>query len=244
MERKCDKCQLYKNLHNDFRKYKTDNYSKTCKKCLNELDKQRKKQKRKDIQETSIFECEICKEQKALKFFSKLKKFYKRKICKICYPLFVTKQKTDWCKNQHNTNINYRLKKSLAARLRAVLKKENTTMSYIGCNILYLREWLQYNFTSDMSWDNYGTYWSIDHVIPVSKFDLTDENDKYKCWNWSNLFPVTVEYNSSKKNSLDTQQINKVIKSLKTFKEEGSTTKWFSDELLNLFFSNLNLSSS
>lgn len=104
-------------------------------------------------------------------------------------------------------------------------------MSYIGCNIHYLKEWFEYNFTKEMNWDNYGSYWSIDHVIPVCKFDLSIEHEKLKCWNWSNMVPVTVTYNSSKKN-IDMNQVNNVIINLKKFKEEGSTTKWFSGELL------------
>ena len=74
--------------------------------------------------------------------------------------------------------MNYRIKKSLAARLRTVLVKNDSTMNYIGCNIQYLREWFEYNFTSEMNWDNYGSYWSIDHIIPVCKFDLTIEDEK------------------------------------------------------------------
>jgi 5-methylcytosine-specific restriction endonuclease McrA len=104
-------------------------------------------------------------------------------------------------------------------------------MNYIGCNIPYLREWFEYNFTGEMNWDNYGSYWSIDHVIPVSKFNLTNEDEKLKCWNWSNLVPATINFNSSKKDTLDIYQLHNNIEKLKKFKEEGSTTKWFSEEL-------------
>jgi hypothetical protein len=127
--------------------------------------------------------------------------------------------------------MNYRIKKSLAARLRNVLDKADTTMNYIGCNIQYFREWLEYNFTEEMNWDNYGSLWSIDHVIPVCKFDLTVEEEKFKCWNWSNMMPVTVKYNSSKKNII-MEQINYIMNKIEKFKEEGSTTKWFSSEFI------------
>jgi hypothetical protein len=237
-EKKCDKCEIMKTI-DKYRKYTNNNnsYSITCKKCLNDLDKLRKKNLRKKKQENCLAKCEKCFEEKALKEFAKLKKFYKKKICISCYPKFLTEQKNEWCKNEIKCNINYRLKKSLAARLRTVLVKDNSTMNYIGCNIQYLREWFEYNFTPEMNWTNYGSYWSIDHIIPVKKFDLTKDDDKLKCWNWSNLTPVTVAYNSSKKNNIDFIQINNVIKKLEKFKEEGSTTKWFSGELLlNLDF--------
>jgi hypothetical protein len=60
---------------------------------------------------------------------------------------------------------------------------------------------------------------------------LAIEDEKLKCWNWSNMMPVTINYNSSKK-SIDIDQINYIVKKLEKFKEEGSTTKWFSEEFL------------
>jgi hypothetical protein len=223
----CNKCEINYLINN----YRETQNGKTCKMCLNELDKTRKKNLRQKKAETTFAKCEKCQEEKALKCFAKLKKFYKKKICVSCYPKFLTDKKIEWCKNEHNTNMNYRIKKSLAARLRAVLVKTDLTMNYIGCNIQYLREWFEYNFTPEMNWDNYDSYWSIDHIIPVCKFDLTNEDEKLKCWNWTNLMPITVKYNSSNKN-IDMEQIRFIINKINKFKEEGSTTKWFSKEFI------------
>jgi len=225
IEQKCNKCEIIKPIE----KYRKN--SRTCKKCFNEMDKIRKKNLRKKKSETLLAKCEKCNEEKVLKDFAKLKKFYKKKICISCYPCFLKEMKTEWCRNERKSNINYRLKKSIAARLRTVLVKNDSTMSYIGCNVQYLREWFEYNFTEEMNWDNYGLYWSIDHIIPVCKFDLTNDDEKLKCWNWSNLMPVKINYNSSKKN-IDMNQINFILEKLEKFKEEGSTTKWFSEEFL------------
>lgn len=220
-QKECANCKVIKPL-NEYRKYtdKENSYAKTCKECLNERDKIRKKNLRQKKIETTMVKCEKCKEEKALKDFAKLKKFYKIKICLSCYPKFLKEQKNEWCKNETKSNINYRLKKSLATRLRTVLVKNDSTINYIGCNIQYLRKWFEYNFTKDMNWDNYGSYWSIDHIIPVCKFDLTIEDEKFKCWNWSNMVPVTIKYNSSKK-QIDINQIENILKKLKQFKEEG-----------------------
>lgn len=226
----CDKCTQTK-PNDKYRKYCENSYSRTCKKCLNEMDKIRKKNQRQKKAETFLAKCEKCNEEKILQDFTKLKRFYKKKICLSCYPDFLREQKTEWCRNERLTNINYRLKKSLAARLRNVLNKNDTTMNYIGCNIQYLREWFEYNFSSEMNWENYGSFWSIDHIIPVCKFDLTIEDEKLKCWNWSNLMPVTIKYNSSKK-EIDMNQVNFILNKIEKFKEEGSTTKWFSGEFI------------
>jgi hypothetical protein len=105
-------------------------------------------------------------------------------------------------------------------------------MNHIGCNIQYLKEWFEFNFTDEMNWDNYGKLWSIDHIIPVNCFDLTNEHEKLQCWNWSNLMPTTIQYNSSKKSKIDLNQVKYIVDRLMKFKEEGSTTKWFSEEYL------------
>jgi hypothetical protein len=251
----CDKCEINK-LIDKYRKYtdKKNSYSKTCKKCLNEPDKIRKKNLRKRKIEILLAKCEKCEQEKALQDFVKLKKFYKKKICISCYPMFLTEQKTECGRNESKSNINYRLKKSLAARLRSVLNKTNSTMNYIGCNIQYLREWIEYNFTPEMNWDNYCLYWLIDHIIPVCKFDLTKEDEKLQCWNWTNLIPVTLKINSSPKKPtsekeevvertmIPLDQIDNIIKKIEKFKEEGSTTKWFSREfILNLELINLKI---
>jgi len=229
-QKNCDKCEEIQPI-DKYRKYCENSFSKTCKKCLNEIDKIRKINRRKKKAETTLAKCEKCNQEKTLKEFSKLKKFYKKKICLSCYPEFLKQQKTEWCRKESKNNINYRLKKSLASRLRTVLIKNDSTMNYIGCNIQYLREWFEYNFTLEMNWENYGSYWSIDHIIPVCKFDLTVEDEKLKCWNWSNLMPVTVNFNSSKK-EINQNQINYILNKIEKFKEEGSTTKWFSEEFI------------
>jgi hypothetical protein len=182
--------------------------------------------------------CEKCCKEKSFKDFSKSKKIYKKKICFSCYSTFLTEQKNHNC-GQTNGNINYRLKKSLASHLRKVLTKNDTTMNYIGCNIQYLREWLEYNFTEEMNWENYGTYWLIEHVVPISKFDLINENEKFKCWNWSNLMPYPNGVRGTK-----FPDIHDIIEKINKFKEEGSTTKWFSGDILTLEFAKSKLDMS
>lgn len=213
-----------------YEKYKNVRNSDIINLYLHKCNETRKNKKKQNKFDSASVECEICKEEKSLENFAKSKKYYKKKICVLCYPSFLKNKKVNSCKKDCNANINYRIKKSLAARLRNVLEKNDTTMNYIGCNIQYLREWFEYNFTEEMNWDNYGYYWFIDHVIPIYKFDLSDEIEKLKCWNWSNMIPVPVNFNSKK--NINMNQINHILEKIKTFKEEGSTTKWFSEEFV------------
>jgi hypothetical protein len=250
MENKlCIKCGIEKSS-SGFRIYSNGSISNTCKTCCNEIDKIRKKNLRKKRLETAIYKCSLCNVDKVLKDFSsgsKEKKNYKKKVCLECYrrisePSDSLKKdscpKLLKCSNDSKSNINYRIKKSLAAQLRTVLHKENTTMSYIGCPIQYLREWFEYNFNPEMNWDNYGKYWHIDHIIPVDSFDLTNETQKKICWNWTNLVPFVKKANSSKKSNIQIEQLETIRNKLIKFKEEGSTTKWFSDDYIVLLLSN------
>jgi len=50
-------------------------------------------------------------------------------------------------------------------------KKEDKTINLLGYSALELKEYIENNFLPQMNWDNYGTEWHIDHIIPVSIFD-------------------------------------------------------------------------
>jgi hypothetical protein len=109
----CNNCNILKS-NSQYRLYSNGNIGTICKSCVNDQDKLRKQILRDKKYQTLIL-CEKCNKDKPLYQFSKLKKFYKRKICLQCYPEFLKEQKHEWCNNERKTNINYRIKKSLAA---------------------------------------------------------------------------------------------------------------------------------
>lgn len=49
-----------------------------------------------------------------------------------------------------------------------------------------------------MSWENYGSYWHVDHKIPCAKYDLTDPNQQKACFHFSNLQPLEASENIRK----------------------------------------------
>ena len=46
---------------------------------------------------------------------------------------------------------------------------------------------------------NHGTYWHLDHVIPVSFFDLNDPDELYLCFHYLNYMPITANDNLNNK---------------------------------------------
>lgn len=57
---------------------------------------------------------------------------------------------------------------------------------------------LEAEFDENMSWDNYGTYWQLDHIKPLSWFNL--ETEFLDAWALSNLQPLESSKNASKCN--------------------------------------------
>lgn len=90
-------------------------------------------------------------------------------------------------------NIQNRISNNLRIRLRTALKRNQKIGSAIidlGCSVEQLRIHLECQFDSKMTWDNYGRYWTIDHIKPLASFDLTDRAQFLEANNWSNLRPL------------------------------------------------------
>jgi hypothetical protein len=53
-----------------------------------------------------------------------------------------------------------------------------------------------------MNWENLGSYWQIDHIIPINAFNFKNTNEKYICFHWTNLQPLTCYENRFKSNKI------------------------------------------
>lgn len=53
-----------------------------------------------------------------------------------------------------------------------------------------------------MNWDNYGSYWEVDHVIPCNSFDIEDNNQQLECFNWKNCRPLEKSLNNKKNDKI------------------------------------------
>lgn len=96
-------------------------------------------------------------------------------------------------------NIQIKLTKRLRTRLWKALKgyRVGSAVKDLGCSIEYLKFWLEYQFQPGMTWDNYGE-WEIDHIKPLSKFNLEDRNQLLIACNWINLQPLWQQDNRQK----------------------------------------------
>lgn len=97
-----------------------------------------------------------------------------------------------------------RLKQNARSRFWKVMKKVKAVQTtdsfnhFIGCSTSFLKQHIEKQFESWMTWDNYGISWHVDHKKPLSHFDLFDPYQAKAAFHFSNLKPVSKEYNVSK----------------------------------------------
>ena len=87
----------------------------------------------------------------------------------------------------------YKIINSLRTGLYCAIKgnkKYKKTLEYLGCTIIEFKDKLSSEFTKEMSWENYGKVWHIDHIVPVSSFDFKDEQSQRICFHYSNMRPL------------------------------------------------------
>lgn len=72
----------------------------------------------------------------------------------------------------------------------------------LGCDLSFLREWIEDKFVGNMAWENYGKVWVIDHIVPFRMFDIFNEVDLKICWNYRNLMPIFKHDNVKKQGNV------------------------------------------
>ena len=127
-------------------------------------------------------------------------------------------QVNDWRKSWFNNNPNKKLADRIRSRIRAALKssrikKRENSESLIGCSFSELRVWIEEQWQSGMSWDNYG-HWHVDHIIPCAAYDLNDQVEQNKCFNYRNLRPLWAEDNIVKHDNFGVKELEGMPKEL------------------------------
>lgn len=117
--------------------------------------------------------------------------------------LRITRKKTD-ARRQNDPWT--RLARNTANLVRHCLMTRNLRKSgrrtevLLGYSTPHLKIHLECQFMPGMSWENYGTAWHIDHILPVTFFNFQDaDSDEFRrCWALTNLRPLWAERNLSK----------------------------------------------
>lgn len=89
-------------------------------------------------------------------------------------------------------NPELKIKDSLQSQINNYLRnnRNKSTLEYLGCSIKEYKLYLESLFLSVFTWKNHGKIWEIDHKIPLSSFDLSQEENIYKAFNYQNTQPI------------------------------------------------------
>lgn len=103
---------------------------------------------------------------------------------------------------RYKEDIQYRLSMQLRRRFSSAVQgktKGGSAVRDLGCTIVELKAHLESKFWPGMTWDNYGLKgWHIDHIIPLSSFNLEDPDQVKKACHYTNLQPLWAEDNLKK----------------------------------------------
>ena len=117
----------------------------------------------------------------------------------------------NWRREQRKNNPEFRMIENFRTRLSFIMKgamKDAPTKELIGCTPSELRQHIEAQFRPWMTWDNYGTRWHIDHILPVASFDHSDPKQIRVCWHFSNLRPLCKKANGAKSDKITQPQMN------------------------------------
>lgn len=84
--------------------------------------------------------------------------------------------------------------------------------NYLGCTLSALVEKFEQRFTDGMDWDSFGGLpgrrgWVIDHIVPLSSFDLRKMSHVRRACHHSNLRPCWESENSRKRDRMPNAEL-------------------------------------
>lgn len=114
---------------------------------------------------------------------------------------------------RRETSRSKRMKSIRKATVSFMKKKSNRFSLKHGTTSNAFRAHIERQFTNKMTWANHGKIWQLDHIYPLSKFDLTDRNQLLIACNWQNFQPLLVRDNQNKSDKIKNPQLSLLLQS-------------------------------
>lgn len=204
----CIVCNEIKSLDNFYTKdKKTGRKDTTCKECR----KIGAKKWHKDNREKSLKNKEKWHKKNRNSNLEKFKENYAKRMEEN--PAKEYQIRREWSKNnrdkinerfreRYSSDTNFKISTRLRGNTYRIIKQGNKkqckTLEMLDCEVKFVRKWIESQFDDNMNWENWGSFWHLDHFIPVASFDLTNIENQMKCFHWSNLQPLEFKENLSK----------------------------------------------
>ena len=113
------------------------------------------------------------------------------------YKLKYLQKSREYNKEKRKSDPFWRLSRNMSKAIWECLKNGKQQLKWLKF-VNYSLEDLESKFKPKMTWENYGSYWHIDHIRPLSWFNLETEFEK--AWDLNNLQPLEASKNYSKCN--------------------------------------------
>lgn len=125
--------------------------------------------------------------------------------------------KNQYMNNRYHENIKVKISVCFSSIMYYSLKKckyqkeDQHWETLIDYTLEQLMLHLETQFDDKMTWDNYGSYWQIDHIVPISAFNFTSYEDEAfkRCWSLQNLRPLH-HLENKKKNNLISEEFGNI----------------------------------
>lgn len=108
----------------------------------------------------------------------------------------------EWARERFKSDPQVREVQRLRKLTNYILRHPSKRITILGCTGLQFRQWLESQFELGMTWDNYGTDWHIDHIKPLSGFDLTDTFQFLAACHYTNTRPMLASANIKKSDAI------------------------------------------
>lgn len=208
----CKRCGVYKPLEDFYEdKQNKDRRGSKCRPCMNEYVRERYlatkeyrdayRKRWKELNPGKDYQYQkTCKMRKPEQYKEAMiqytiksrerRKEYHKEYAKRNADIIRKKRK-----DRYKNNQSYRIANVLRSRFRMAIyafrkKKLVSSVKHLGCSIDYFMTYISNMFQPGMSWDNYGSVWHIDHIRPLSSFNLEDPLQQEEAVHYKNLQPL------------------------------------------------------
>lgn len=193
-KKRCYRCKVIKPL-DEFGNLKCrshiDGKSASCKKCKSETDKEYKNNPK-------YREMLLLKKRETyhnIKHTPEYIEYTKIRALKRNYSEEYKRMKADELR-LFKTRVRSRVNTYFRTNKKWV-KKDTKSIELLGVDYFVAKEFIERQFLKGMNWDNYGTDWHIDHVIPLDAAGKDLEIVKQLCY-YQNLMPLWWKDNLAK----------------------------------------------
>jgi len=213
----CSKCNEEKTIDNFY------NRGLICCNCNNSRRREKYKNddeyRKKLIKKATDFKHEKVIEKQKIAEEEQTKIGLENKQCKYCNEV---KHKDRFrfnrlkCRDCERDDPTEKFKRYIRTRIYNCLRNKNKTkhsVEYLGCSSDEYFKWI-FSYNNNCNLENHGKEWHIDHVIPISRFDLTDKSEQLLAFNWRNTMPLSSKENLSKNNKIIKEQIENHYKKI------------------------------